>query len=308
MATRDQVHEQVYRGSDSNPPPSPNDHRPTQDNTERQRAPGPRQLGCWDLISPSGRGMVGEDYSADGEAWDYFSHDQAAHAPTSGARTDWATSATRTRSVFAPGLLDGLRRLLKERAFGLTAAAATAARTSGCSVDLDATPSHGWLRYLYKYPAHPPLSGTDRRERAPRARRRALRPARHRVFDDDRYWDVEVLYAKASPPASIAGSTRETVLRNLPRSMSCRRSGSETPGLGDRHSSVLAGRPAGRPLGGWGGAPGAPPAPITSMAPSHRAPLHENESNVARLFGGPNPSPFVKDAFHRHLVDGEPEP
>jgi len=108
------------------------------------------------ITSASGSGeTVREDYSEAGNAWDYFSHDQArSRAPTAGARTAWPASPTTSSASVSPSRSGtGVDPILKERLFGLT----NSESNHGEDVKeyyfyLDSTPTHSYMKYLYKYP------------------------------------------------------------------------------------------------------------------------------------------------------------
>lgn len=147
-------------------------------------------------------GTVREDYSADGEAWSYLPHDQArSRAYRWGEEGLAGFSDREQRLCLGLALWNGRDRMLKERPFGLTGAEAN----HGEDVKdywwyLDATPNHAWNRWRYHYPqATFPYDDL----RAENGRRGKHDPEYELldtgVFDDDRYWIVEVHYAKATP-------------------------------------------------------------------------------------------------------------
>jgi hypothetical protein len=147
-------------------------------------------------------GTVREDYSADGEAWSYLPHDQArSRAYRWGEEGLAGFSDREQRLCLGLALWNGRDRMLKERPFGLTGAEAN----HGEDVKdywwyLDATPDHAWNRWRYHYPqAAFPYDDL----RAGNGRRGKHDPEYELldtgVFDDDRYWIVEVHYAKATP-------------------------------------------------------------------------------------------------------------
>src|SRR4051812_44045695 len=169
--------------------------RDTPERNSRWKAWGP-------YLSERPWGTVREDYSTDGEAWAYFSHDQArSRAYRWGEDGLAGLSDDRQLLCFALALWNGRDPILKERLFGLT----NREGNHGEDVKeyyfyLDATPTSSYLRYLYKYP----------QAAYPYAELIATNGARSRtdfeyelldtgIFDDDRYFDVEVEYAKASP-------------------------------------------------------------------------------------------------------------
>src|SRR5882724_7566951 len=147
-------------------------------------------------------GTVREDYSQDGNAWDYFTHDQArSRAYRWGEDGLAGISDDHQRLCFALALWNGKDPILKERLFGLT----NSEGNHGEDVKeyyfyLDSTPTHSYMKYLYKYPqsAYPysDLVETNRRRSRHEVEYELLDTG---VFDHDRYFDVFVEYAKESP-------------------------------------------------------------------------------------------------------------
>ena len=147
-------------------------------------------------------GTVREDYSRYGTAWDYFPHDHArSRAYRWGEDGIAGISDDRQQLCLALALWNGQDPILKERLFGLT----NGEGNHGEDVKeqyyyLDATPTHSYLKYLYKYPqrAYPYawLVEENRRRGRQDPEFELLDTG---VFDDDRYFDVLVEYAKASP-------------------------------------------------------------------------------------------------------------
>src|SRR5215475_12152979 len=147
-------------------------------------------------------GTVREDYSESGDAWNYFSHDQArSRAYRWGEDGLAGISDDHQHLCFALAFWNGTDSILKERLFGLT----NAEGNHGEDVKeyyfyLDSTPTHSYMKYLYKYPqrAFPygGLVGTSRHRNRLEAEYELLDTG---VFDDNRYFDVFVEYAKASP-------------------------------------------------------------------------------------------------------------
>ena len=250
-------------------------------------------------------GTVREDYSADGDAWAYFTHDQArARAYRWGEDGLAGFCDDHSRLCFALALWNGADPILKERLFGLT----NAEGNHGEDVKeyyyyLDATPTHAYLRWLYKYP-----------QRAfPYADLVATNAARGRealeyelldtgVFADDRYFDVEVEYAKADVEdlairITVHNRGPDAARLHLLPTLWFRNTWSWGGDARRPHLAAAAGgivaehAEIGRR---WLLVEGAPELLFT-----------ENESNRQRLWGEPNASPYVKDAFHRWLVDGE---
>jgi hypothetical protein len=154
------------------------------------------------LLSERQWGTVREDYSDDGNAWDHFSHDQAwSRAYRWGEDGLAGISDRNQRLCFALALWNGQDPILKERLFGLT----NGEGNHGEDVKeyyfyLDSTPTHSFMKYLYKYPqaAYPydNLVATNRRRGKGDLEYELLDTG---VFNDDRYFDVFVEYAKATP-------------------------------------------------------------------------------------------------------------
>src|SRR5262245_38624431 len=147
-------------------------------------------------------GTVREDYSDDGNAWSYFTHDQARSRVYHWGEDGLAgISDEKQRLCFALALWNGKDPILKERAFGLT----NNEGNHGEDVKeyyfyLDSTPTHSYMKYLYKYPqrAFPynDLVETNRRRSREDYEYELIDTG---IFDDDRYFDVFVEYAKAGP-------------------------------------------------------------------------------------------------------------
>ena len=147
-------------------------------------------------------GTVREDYSEGGNAWDYFSHDQArSRAYRWGEDGLAGVSDDQQRLCFALALWNGKDPILKERLFGLT----NSESNHGEDVKeyyfyLDSTPTHSYMKYLYKYPQLAyPYRGLVEGNRARSKREGEYELLDTGVFEGDRFFDVYVEYAKASP-------------------------------------------------------------------------------------------------------------
>src|ERR671933_1530611 len=147
-------------------------------------------------------GTVREDYSAYGECWDYFSHDQArSRAYRWGEDGLLGVTDRECRLCFALALWNGRDPILKERLFGLTGPEGNHGEdVKECYYYLDSTPTHSYMRALYKYPQRAfPYARLVEENR----RRGKLDPEYELtdtgVFDDGRYFDVRAEYAKAEP-------------------------------------------------------------------------------------------------------------
>jgi hypothetical protein len=253
-------------------------------------------------------GTVREDYSDNGNAWDYFSHDQArSRAYQWGEDGLGGLCDDQQRLCFALALWNERDPILKERLFGLT----NSEGNHGEDVKeyyfyLDSTPTHSYMKYLYKYPQreypYRHLIETNRGRSREEFEYELLDTG---IFNEDRYFDVFVEYAKESPEDILIRITvhnrgpEAARLRVLP-TLWFRNTWSW--GEGDRKPSLREVEPgaiqATHPELGeyWLHCDGAPELLFT-----------ENESNAQRLWNQPNASPYVKDAFHRYIISGESE-
>src|SRR6266404_5776842 len=147
-------------------------------------------------------GTVREDYSQDGNAWDYFTHDQARSRAYHWGEDGLAgISDEKQLLCFSVGLWNGKDPILKERLFGLT----NSESNHGEDVKeyyfyLDSTPTHSYMKYLYKYPQDGyPYSNLVDTSRGRGRHEMEYELLDTGVFDKNRYFDVVVEYAKASP-------------------------------------------------------------------------------------------------------------
>ncbi|HEY2329549.1 MAG TPA: glucosidase, partial [Verrucomicrobiae bacterium] len=270
----------------------------------------------WKFFGPylSGRqwGTVREDYSPGGTAWEYFPHEHA------------RSRAYRWGEDGLAGFSDGLQRLclslalwngkdpiLKERFFGLT----NAEGNHGEDVKelyyyLDATPTNSYLKMLYKYPQrefpYAQLAEANARRGKDEMEFELLDTG---IFDDDRYFDVFVEYAKAGPDDILM---RVTVHNRGPEAATVH----VLPHLWFRNTwswekdhpkpKLRAARGGSavvvehEEMGTFEFSPGAPDG--GKILPELL--FCENETNAPRLFGGENAAGFFKDAFHDYLVGG----
>jgi hypothetical protein len=260
-------------------------------------------------------GTVREDYSESGDAWNYFSHDQArSRAYRWGEDGLGGISDDKQRLCFALALWNAKDPILKERLFGLT----NSEGNHGEDVKeyyfyLDSTPTHSYMKYLYKYPqsAYPygDLLETNRRRTRNEMEYELLDTG---VFEGDRYFDVFVEYAKGSPEDILI---RITVANRGPEPATLH----VLPTLWFRNDwSTWISRPSEKPM--LKQVEG--PAGTTTMEAVHSelgryrlygegsVPLFftENETNNARLFPEyPNASPYVKDGINNFVVHGQQE-
>jgi hypothetical protein len=252
-------------------------------------------------------GTVREDYSEDGNAWEYFSHDQArSRAYHWGEDGIAGICDDRQRLCFALTLWNGRDAILKERMFGLT----NSEGNHGEDVKeyyfyLDNTPTHSYMKYLYKYPQNAyPYDLLVRTNRARNRREAEYELIDTGVFAEDRYFDVFVEFAKAGPEdilirISAANRGKETATLHLLPTLWFRNTWSWSQGTT---------KPVLRSTGG---------SPDVAVVRATHAELGErelrcegnptllfteNESNNKRLFGTANASRYVKDAFHEYLI------
>jgi hypothetical protein len=283
---------------------------------ERQRLEAQRAGDApWRLWGPylaeRAWGTVREDYSADGEAWDYFSHDQArARAYRWNEDGLGGICDEQQRLCLALALWNGRDVILKERAFGLTGTQGNRGEdVKEIYFYRDATPSHSWLVYQYKYPQSAFPYERLVAENAARGRHQpAFSLLDSGAFADNRYWDIEVQYAKATP--------ERIHCRILAHNRGPDRAGLHLlPTLWFRNTWSWGGPDAMR---GSLKAIAAPAGCGFAVRADHptlgRYFLYglagellftDNDTNAAGIWGTDNAGPYTKDAFHRWLVDGE---
>jgi hypothetical protein len=250
-------------------------------------------------------GTVREDYSQNGDAWNYFTHDQArSRAYRWGEDGIAGICDERQRLCLALALWNGADPILKERMFGLS----NGEGNHGEDVKeywfyLDSTPTHSYLKCQYKYPQrsfpYVDLVQTNARRGKQDMEYELLDTG---VFDEDRYFDVIVEYAKAAPDDILMLVTARNrgpdaaTLHLLP-TLWFRNTWSwgddvAKPGLGAIDDTVV--RAAHPDLGEW----------VLAVEPSGRLLFCENETNSRRLFGTPNASPYTKDGVNDFVVAG----
>jgi hypothetical protein len=285
-------------------------------NEERQRLEaqheGRENWRLWGpYLSERAWGTVREDYSEHGNAWEYFDHDQARSRAYRWNEDGIAgISDDEQRLCFALALWNGRDPILKERMFGLTGNQGNHGEDAKeYWFYLDATPSHSWMRYLYKYPqAGYPYARLVEEN----ARRSRHEPPFNLIdtgaLDDSRYWDVEVRYAKANPEEI---HIRILVSNRGPEAATLHL----LPTLWFRNTWSWDGqatKPGLRAMAAPEGAQWAVAAEHATLGAYHLYGRHkaellftENETNAQRLWGVANATPFVKDAFDRYLVHGQ---
>jgi hypothetical protein len=251
-------------------------------------------------------GTVREDYSAGGQAWDYFPHDQArSRAYRWGEDGIAGFSDEHQLWCLSLALWNGRDPILKERMFGLT----NEEGNHGEDVKelwwyLDATPTHSYMRMLYKYPqeAFPYADLVDENRRRKGQNLPEYEIIDTGVFNDGRYFDVTVEYAKAGPrdilmQISIVNRGLEVAsLHILPQL--CARNTWSWEGCVDKPSLQLADDGSVE-----ANRPGAPSMRFCALQPTEFL-FCENETNVHRLYGLVAGG-YPKDAINDYVVLGD---
>jgi hypothetical protein len=276
-------------------------------------------------LSERSWGTVREDYSADGNAWNYLTHDMARSKAYRWGEDGLAGICDRYQLLcFSLGLWNGQDAILKERAFGVNSTEGNHGEdVKEVYFYLDSTPTHSYMKYLYKYPqqAYPYQELLDEN-----ARRAGKGPEYELldtgIFDADRYFDVFVEYAKAGPNdlcVRIEAFNRGPDAAELHL----------LPQWWFRNTWAWGDKPQCQPLIQMGKcgqgfislqADDADAEPLENLPAPYKigvqhlygesdgqALFTNNESNTERLYGvtdGTAPR-FSKDAFHRHIVNGE---
>src|SRR5207244_703504 len=291
------------------PPPAPSEVDmtiPASVEQARLSSDGERWKGWGPYLSERQWGTVREDYSPHGNAWDYFPHDHArSRAYRWGEDGIAGFSDREQRLCFALALWNGRDPILKERLFGLR----NPEGNHGEDVKelyyyLDATPTHAYLKMLYKYPQaefpYARLVEANRRRGREQPEFELLDTG---VFDGDHYFDVFVEYAKAEPNdlfmqvEAFNRGPEEAALHLLPQ-------------LWFRNT--------------WSWWPNVPRPALSAAGEGHVVARHpklgtyhlyadgspallfcDNDTNVRRLFGARDTKGYFKDAFHDYLVHGD---
>lgn len=266
---------------------------------------------------------VREDYSGNGDAWSHFPHAQArSRAYRWGEDGIAGISDNHQRLCFALALWNGVDPILKERLFGVTGHEGNHGEdVKELYYYLDSTPTHSYMKYLYKYPQRPYPYEQLVRESGNRSRDvNEFEILDTDAFEDNKYWDVFVEYAK-DEDAPDAISIRITAYNRGPEPATLH----IIPQLWFPNT--------------WSWSKDAPPKPVMYLAapgaiavkhPQMKANLYclpspppvgpatseeddgdivypemlftENETNYKRLYGGQNVNPYCKDAFHDHII------
>jgi hypothetical protein len=259
-------------------------------------------------LSERAWGTVREDYSPHGTAWEFFPHDHARSRVYRWNEDGLAGICDRHQFIcFALALWNERDPILKERMFGLNGNEGNHGEdVKEYYFYLDSTPTHSYMKYLYKYPqAEFPYSQLLERSRRRGRNQPEFELLDTGVFNDDRYFDVFVEYAKADVEDFLI---RITVANR----------GAEAANLRLLPTVWF------RNIWSWGGCDPRPELHQARSAPNPVVELNhtqagnrwlhcegspellftENETNTQRLFGSPNRSPYVKDGINNYIVHG----
>jgi hypothetical protein len=266
-------------------------------------------------LSERAWGTVREDYSPNGTAWDYFPHDHARSRVYRWNEDGLAgISDDEQRLCFALALWNGRDAILKERLFGLSGSEGNHGEdVKEYYFYLDSTPTHSYMKMLYKYPQHAfpyaHLVETNRQRGKGEPEYELFDTG---IFSENRYFDIFIEYAKADVEDILIRLTafnrgpEDADLTLLPTLWF-----RNTWSWGWEHDQME------RPLlkaissgnhGGWIEANHATLGRYLLACEDADALLFtENETNTERLFRSPNTTPYVKDAFHAYVIEGRTE-
>jgi hypothetical protein len=292
------------------------------DNREEQRLQeDARRLANWKrwgaYLPERQWATVREDYSEQGDVWSYFPQDHARlRAYRWGEDGLLGLTDREGRLCFALALWNGKDPFLKERLFGLTNYEGNHGEdVKECYFYLDATPTHSYMKALYKYPQTEFPYARLREENHRRTRQEPeFELADTGIFDENRYFDVTVEYAKADPDDLLI---RLTVANRGPEAAplfllptlwyrntwiwGCKHEGCWVrPTLKATGPTSLQGDHVGFGRHYFVAGPG-PEGNLPQLL------FTENETNMRKLYGVDNWTPYTKDAFHEFLVQGHPE-
>jgi mannosylglycerate hydrolase MGH1-like protein len=320
----------VNRKQQSHSPQTKN-AAPTQEHARLAEShPGPvppwRKWGPY--VSDRSWGSVREDYSSDGNAWDFLTHDQARSKAYRWGEDGIAGICDRYQLlVFSLAFWNGRDPILKERMFGLSCNEGNHGEdVKEYWFHLDNTPTHSYMRLLYKYPQkeypYQQLIEESRRRGSDSESRSEFELLDTGIFDDDRYFDIFIDYAKASPEDMCI---RVEAFNRGPDAAELH----VLPHLWFRNTWSWTDPPSGKPMIQPEAfekqhvmlvADDSTAKPLENIQlqyalgrrylyapPGGKLLFTDNETNASRLYGPPvrSQSLYVKDAFHRHIVNGE---
>jgi mannosylglycerate hydrolase MGH1-like protein len=266
-------------------------------------------------------GTVREDYSEHGTCWDYFPHEHSrSRAYRWGEDGLLGITDRECRLCFAVALWNGRDPILKERLFGLAGPEGNHGEdVKEVYFYLDSTPTHSYMKALYRYPqAEYPYARLVEENRRRARSEPELELIDTGVFDGDRYFDVQAEYAKAAPNdilirLTVANRGAEAAplaliptlwFRNTWAWGSAHEGSALKPFITRVDDTTLAAdhESLGRFLLSFEGARTADGALVGDAPPDVL--LTDNETNSERLFAAPNASRHVKDAFHEYVIRG----
>lgn len=255
-------------------------------------------------LSERAWGTVREDYSPDGSAWDYFPHDHARSRAYRWNEDGIAGICNRQQDLcFSVALWNGKDPILKERLFGLTGSEGNHGEdVKELYYYLDSTPTHSYMKYLYKYPQAPfPYEQLISENRNRSKNDREFELIDTGIFDDDRYFDVFVEYAKADVEdilikITVANRGRDDANINVLPTVWFRNKWSWDGSAANCEMRTVS----------------SGVIEIDHLSLGHRRMYFdgtpeliftENETNDERLFGVANKTSFVKDGFNEYIVN-----
>jgi mannosylglycerate hydrolase MGH1-like protein len=293
---------------------------------ERTSSPVPPWRRWGPYVSERSWGTVREDYSPDGSAWDYLSHDLARSKAYRWGEDGLAGICDRYQILtFALALWNGRDAILKERLFGLIPREANHGEdVKEYYFYLDSTPTHSYMKYLYKYPH---LAFPYQQLIEENSRRRGRQQPEYElidtgIFDGNRYFDVFVEYAKAAPEdicirIELANRGPEDARIHVLPQLWFRNRWSW--GAEPKPQPTIRPGPATRTFRSLE-ADDAATHPLSNLPFEYRlgkrylygsaagqALFTNNETNAERVWraAAQSNSPYVKDAFHRYVIAGE---
>lgn len=259
-------------------------------------------------------GTVREDYSEGGDAWNFFTHDQSrSRAYRWGEDGIAGISDDKQRLCFSLALWNGKDAILKERIFGLTNSEANHGEdVKEYYFYLDSTPTHSYMKYLYKYPQaafpYEDLVRTNSQRSREEMEYELLDTG---IFEDDRYFDVFVEYAKGDAEdilvkVTIANRGPDAAELHLLPTLWFRNDWSAWIAESNRATQKPKIKQIKDPAGASAVTASHPLLGELTLCCEGGVPFlfTENETNHQRLFGQPNESPYVKDGINDCVVNG----
>ncbi|MDX2150366.1 MAG: glucosidase [Bryobacteraceae bacterium] len=259
-------------------------------------------------LSERAWGTVREDYSPYGNAWEYLSHDHARSRAYRWNEDGLGGICDRHQKIcFAVALWNGRDPILKERLFGLTGNEGNHGEdVKECYYYLDSTPTHSYMKFLYKYPQREfPYAWLAEENRRRGKHEPEFELTDTHIFDDGRYFDVEIEYAKATAEEILV---RITVSNRGPEQAEI----DVLPTVWFRNTWSWGNGDPKPSLKACESAPGVIELNEPQYGrrwlvcdPDAEMLFTENETNASRLFQYDGGARFAKDAFHQYLIRGD---